>query len=572
MHTLSLAQILPSHVVEQIVDQVAGSSRLWFDGVTNSSEEYAVLLMPLLSVCQDFRAAVIARYCKIHTLDLTRFLIHRSNNMTLWPKRLRGIGFPTHLHAQELDITLDTFSVYNGAALRELLREPHSDFSFPMVRSLKLTLTQATRKQRLLASVFTAEDVEPNIHSFVQRIRVMAPMTRRVCISLQSPAANEPEFAVQHFSSLVLQLHQLGNTIEHYYNHSPMRLEPPPTGICSLVHADWSADNSDLLMQLARHNAPTLQTLDINVVEAGNVCELFLNVDGSYVQYPCLRVLKIQQKSGWFSPQKPTFPGAIPFPALRCLSFNSGYLFGDDMPFRGNAETLEYLYLDLSPGLIGVLQGSRVFTHNSHPKLQCVRLGLASDRTQALFDTDIAYMAFVLSIGPNASERELDHLLAVPPFSPLIPALGEYACIQVLLMPLMSMDLWDAIALVKALPLLSDLYTGSAKMGSLPSGISKHKLPAYVIANYAPAGERFRCWRLKLYDVEFKIVAKCVLLLALVCPNFDYAAVPAENREVFMVNLKGIINSKAYIKHATRLRRLLFSGWKDEYPSAKALQ
>ncbi|KAJ2872667.1 hypothetical protein H4R27_006642, partial [Coemansia aciculifera] len=179
MRTLSLFQILPSHAIELIVYHVAGSSRLLFDDDTESPDEYTVLLMPLLSVCRDFRAAVLARYCRIHTLNLTLFSNKGDDKRLLWPARLRGIGFPTHLHAQELDITLGVFSVYNGTALRELLCAPHGDSLFPMVRSLKVTLTRTTRQQRLLASIPAAQDIEPNIRTFVRRIRLMAPTTRK---------------------------------------------------------------------------------------------------------------------------------------------------------------------------------------------------------------------------------------------------------------------------------------------------------------------------------------------------------------------------------------------------------
>ncbi|KAJ2859444.1 hypothetical protein GGH94_006104, partial [Coemansia aciculifera] len=461
MRTPSLLQFLPPHAIELIVSHVAGSSRLRFGDVTESSEEYAVLLMPLLSVCRDFRATVLARFCKTYTLDLTCFSDQGNDKMALWPERLRGIVFPTHLYAQELNITLGVFSVYNGTALKELLREPHGDFLFPMARSLKVTLTQTTREQRLLVSIPAAQDIEPNIRAFVQRIRLMAPTTRKVCISLESRSTNESQFVVQHFSSLVAHLSQLGNTIEHNYDCRPMRLEPPPTDISSLTYIDWSENNGDLLMQLARHNAPTLRTLDISLRETESISHLIQNVDGSSVQYPYLNSLRFERRRDWTEDGEaevqeqqplPVFPGAIPFLHLRHLSFTDGYPFGDDTLFRGNAGTLEYLYLDLTP--------------------------------------DVSFMKFVLTIGPNARVRELNSWLATLLFRAVMPLLGEYTCIQVLSLIRTAIDLWDVIALVKTLPLLTDLHTQLSELQVWPSGISKHKLPAYVIANYAPMGER----------------------------------------------------------------------------------
>ncbi|KAJ2053484.1 hypothetical protein H4S04_000644 [Coemansia sp. S16] len=573
MRTLSLFQILPSHVVELIVGHVAGSSRLLFDGVTHGSEAYSVLSMPLLSVCRDFRAVVLARYCKIHSLDLSFFSDQGNDKMILWPERLRGIRFPTHLYARELDITFGTFSVYNGTVLKELLSEPYRDILCPMVRSLKVTLTQTTKEQRLLASSPSAQDIETNICAFVQRIRLMAPATRKVRILLESRSDNESQFVVQHFSSLVAQLSQLGNTIEHNYTCNPIRLEPPPTGICSLVHVDWTEENVDIMMQLARHNAATLQTLRLYMGETYYIGQLIQNVDGSYVQFPYLTSLRLERWLGWERGETeqetpPVFPSATPFPKLRHLSFTSGYPFGDDTPFRGNTGTLEYVRLCISSGVLRVLKERQVFTHNSHPKLQCVRLELSSFRPLELIDSEISCIQFALSIGSNARVRKVDHWPSPLPRQHVIPLLCEYTCIQVLLLPFISMDLWGTIALVKALPLLTDLHIGTARIGSLPRGVHKHMLPAYVIANYAPIGERFRCLQLELHDKQFKVSVKCMLLLALVCPNFDYTAIPVDRRELFMAHMKKTISSNGYRQHAARLRRLLFGGWKDEIPSS----
>ncbi|KAJ2039165.1 hypothetical protein IW146_000151 [Coemansia sp. RSA 922] len=577
MRTLSLFQILPSHVVELIVDHVAGSSRLQFDGVTDDSEAYAVLLMPLLSVCQDFRAVVLARYCKIHSLDLTFFSDQGIDKMNLWPERLRGIRFPTHLYARELDITFGMFSVYNGTALKKLLSEPYSDVLFPMVRSLKVTLTRTTKEQRLLASSPSAQDMETNIRAFVQCIRLMAPATRRVCILLQSRSDNESQFAVQHFSSLVAQLSQLGNIIEHNYHCCPMRLEPPPTDIRSLVHMDGTEENVYIMMQLARHNAATLQILRLRMGETHHIGQLIQDVDGSYVQFPYLISLWLERWFGWERGETgqqtpPVFPSATPFPKLRHLSFTDGYPFGDDTPFRGNTDTLEYVRLCLIPGILRVLKECQVLTHNSHPKLQHSIFVFESDRLEDLFDTDVSYIQFALSIGSNARVRKVDLWPSSLPQQPVIPLLCEYTCIQVLSLPFVSMDLWDVIALVKALPVLMDLHIGTARIGSQPRGVHKHMLPAYVIANYAPIGERFRCLQLELHDKQFEVSVKCMFLLALVCPNFDYAAVPTDRRELFMAHMKGTISSNGYRQHAARLRRLLFGGWKDEIPSVSTLQ
>ncbi|KAJ2880799.1 hypothetical protein H4R27_004493 [Coemansia aciculifera] len=336
---------------------------------------------------------------------------------------------------------------------------------------------------------------------------------------------------------------------------------------------DQSESNGDILMHLARHNAPTLRTLNISLGETESISQLLQNVDGSYVQYPYLTSLKLCYYLSWNDAPNPVFPGAIPFPNLQKLSFRDAYLFGDDTPFRGNSSTLKVLGLYMDLNLVAVLRGFNVFTPGSHPKLQCVKLDETSDFIQKRIGTVVEYMQFLLSIGPDACVRHAYHKMNAGEFRPAISAFGKYDCIQELSLPNTSLGLWDVIALVKSLPLLTDLGTGFSKLDAWPSGISKHSLPAYMIANYAPIGERFRCWHLLPYWYpDSSIAVKCVLLLALVCPNFGYAAIGGSNRESFMALIKTTITTDGFRPYATRLRRLLFGGSKNEIPSIKTIQ
>ncbi|KAJ2494131.1 hypothetical protein IWW47_004796, partial [Coemansia sp. RSA 2052] len=117
-----------------------------------------------------------------------------------------------------------------------------------------------------------------------------------------------------------------------------------------------------------------------------------------------------------------------------------------------------------------------------------------SERLDAALDpfkTDVAYIQFALSIGPNAPVREVDAELRGSGVQSAISALGECTRIQVLVLPNVSLKLRDVIALIKALPLLSDLHTWPPTLGGWPGAISEEKLPAYVTAKHFPTGKRF---------------------------------------------------------------------------------
>ncbi|KAJ2094289.1 hypothetical protein GGI09_005486 [Coemansia sp. S100] len=212
-----------------------------------------------------------------------------------------------------------------------------------------------------------------------------------------------------------------------------------------------------------------------------------------------------------------------------------------------------------------MLKRHRVFTPTSHPNLKCVKLDIPPSGMPDVFASGAEYMRFVMSIGPGASVRQIVDLDKYPEDCNLaISALKHHGCIQILSLPSMPLSIWQAITLVESLPLLSDLSTKAPVLGELPQGLSIAELPEYVRSNYAPMGKRFHCWH--VYDRperDYKEIATCVLLLALACPNFDYASLQRDHREPFMEEMRKRIDGPGFRQDAPRLRRLLFNGWKD---------
>ncbi|KAJ2875144.1 hypothetical protein GGH93_001827 [Coemansia aciculifera] len=90
----------------------------------------------------------------------------------------------------------------------------------------------------------------------------------------------------------------------------------------------------------------------------------------------------------------------------------------------------------------------------------------------------------------------------------------------------------------------------------MPESVTRAELPAYMVSTYSPLGERFRCWHLERY----RDGVECMLLLALICPNFDYVAVDQQQCESLMGNLEWYIDLDRFKPYTPRLRRLLFNG------------
>ncbi|KAJ2364030.1 hypothetical protein H4S02_010977, partial [Coemansia sp. RSA 2611] len=244
-------------------------------------------------------------------------------------------------------------------------------------------------------------------------------------------------------------------------------------------------------------------------------------------------------------PQRLVVKGDIPFPSLRCLRLKLDYPFDDDILFRRNAASLECLEVGLNHTTVDMLRRHNVFTPTSHPKLQCVKIGHYGDLVPDPFPSVTECTRFVLSIAPGASVREMHGLPTNASILPVFPAGGTHTCIQVLSLPRTSLTLWEAVTLVKSLPLLTDLYTSPPSLGPLPAGVTLAELPAYIRSNYAPINERFRCWHIKFHMFgEDKEIVICVLVMALACPNFDYAVPSIGRRPSFMRLLEEKINTE----------------------------
>ncbi|KAJ2464575.1 hypothetical protein GGI03_003144 [Coemansia sp. RSA 2337] len=133
---------------------------------------------------------------------------------------------------------------------------------------------------------------------------------------------------------------------------------------------------------------------------------------------------------------------------------------------------------------------------------------------------------------------------------------NNYASIQVLSLGRTTLDLWQVIALMKALPLLSELRVSPSDIGTLPEGISLDNLPAFVVSTFAPMGTKFKYWHIDTGVGEDSL--KCVLLLALVCPNLVYGMSTQFKCKPYCDAMRELIALDMFKPYAQRLQYFRF--------------
>ncbi|KAJ2110831.1 hypothetical protein IW146_005735 [Coemansia sp. RSA 922] len=577
-------QFLPPHIVQLIVKYIVGNIRMRFNKDRGDLRRHEELLVPLQWVCHNFRDFVHFRFfseCELflpfshaetsdaETSDAEASEAGVSEAVVNWPLSPRWPKYPTHHLVKTLSIYMHAWEVYSGEALRMLSVPPFGGVAFPLVSKLTIVLRYSGRRKGYKGDNGGFPDYTLyNIRDFVGRVAEMATGIGEVFIDMQDETTDGDHEGVYYFNDLFSQLYEIGNMT--VLNDPCCKMAPhiDLDFIEDLVRLTCNVDYLSVqLLPLARLSAQTLEYLDIRSYHGADITGFIRDPgSGEYSEYPRLRTLKIEVTKRYQCYKRLVFDGAMPFPRLRQLYIESLYPFGDDVFFRGNAATLEYLGLSPCRDTVAVLNKHNVFTPVSHPQLQSVDIARPSDYSSYRFATAVAYLEFVMSIAPGASVRQIYKVDSYSKdITPALSVLGNYTCIQVLSLPHATLSLWDAITLIRSLPLLSDLGTGTLGLGELPRDVSMASLPEYVRSNYAPMGKRFRCWH-TCYCCENDVteIVTVVLLLALACPNFDYAALDEDReREQFMEAMQEKIIEPGFSQDAPRLGRLLLKKWKD---------
>ncbi|KAJ2492301.1 hypothetical protein IWW37_001613 [Coemansia sp. RSA 2050] len=539
-----------------VVDHIACTGFQVNDS-SDDPEEQAELQMPLLWVCRNFRAIVYSHFCRSYELRLGSDMGVVESTRASWPSSLEQADYQTRHLAKDLQIEVDVWSIYSGKSSGLLSWLPGNDLVFPLVRSLSFYFVPQLRKKRKAAT--DIHSAEANISEFVKQVRRMAPLANNIKVETGSFSYDVHPSSCHHFTSLVSQLYRLDNRVVRSSLSCTVPFWEQHDLLNSVTYSgpqDYNANES--ILQLVRRNAPVLQALDMSL-EASDIPGLVRDTSGDgYVCYPRLHKLNLTMLSSCTDTQRPKFTGATPFPVLQWLQISDEYPFGDDTPFRNNAATLEVLKINIDTEAVATFSRCNLFTTISHPKLQCVMTGLLPGLVQGCFGSGDACMRFILDMAPNASVREIVSIESDQGLSAALPLLHDYTRIQVLELPNTYVTLWDTIALAKSLPFLWDLRTMAPTLGTIPTGTTLLKLPMHVLSTYGTTNERFRCWNLNTTQSGIpKDTARCVLLLALICPSLDFVIPPISRHASFAFQLKKLLATSGFKQHKPRLQRLL---------------
>ncbi|KAJ2493212.1 hypothetical protein IWW47_004891 [Coemansia sp. RSA 2052] len=114
----------------------------------------------------------------------------------------------------------------------------------------------------------------------------------------------------------------------------------------------------------------------------------------------------------------------------------------------------------------------------------------------------------------------------------------------------------DVVALIKSLPLLSDLRLDVPKLDSHLADIPKCRLFETLIESHAPMGKQLRRLIVQNYRVPLEDLAVFTMLLASLCPNLDFMDVSHNLIAHFGRHVKRCTASNPFQKYEQLLQSL----------------
>ncbi|KAJ2569516.1 hypothetical protein IW140_003070 [Coemansia sp. RSA 1813] len=413
-------------------------------------------------------------------------------------------------------------NLLNVAQAQELDRAKPEDFALPsatfVVIDLQFTMPDDAEHRAAFTSAFSW---------VADRIKVTMPNLRRVKICFGNDTL-AMEMSAQSFISKESSVDTLllACLIRRNWRERQMTADRMGTSVSPLqgtpqlttFHCSCYS-GTDPYNRIVKRCAPTLEELHIEKLACCLARPFFIHKDGRPVIFPRLRFLFMQALKSKGYKRLRTDKAAVPFPVLQYIKLDSRYVFADDTLFRGNEDTLKYLFIDIDHKSLEILQRHQVFSDGKYSHLRYVR-----------------------AARNHVSRRKLSK----EPF--LKFSLG-----------ILSLKLFEMFKFIRFLPNMTDFKCHFGGIGLELDKGQASMLPDNLYSTYYPLSRNLKCWSAWCsIDMPQEKLAAASITLALLCPKFTLTGVLNIDPLEYHDELKKVLSSGLYDKYAEKIRRLFY--------------
>ncbi|KAJ2428022.1 hypothetical protein GGF41_001499 [Coemansia sp. RSA 2531] len=310
----------------------------------------------------------------------------------------------------------------------------------------------------------------------------------------------------------------------------------------------------DVGTSLVRKSASTLRHLTVCTCDAN---KLICDTNGEAIVYPNLQELHMYGCVRNSTHSKDMANKSILFPLLQAARLYDSYPFHNDVLFRGNTTTLEYLEVGLDYDTIITLNQEDAFGSKQRILRHVVisedygniSLSLVPEADMSRFLSNLVGAAKRLTVGEPNLLRAC--ITAVHNGS-------GFQNIKVLNLRSYSQSLCVILDLLKLLPALVNLRSNICGLGPELEGITFEELPDYIASTYSDTGKNLQVWAITSFTIHGTTqIIDYILLLALACPKLRRIESKSNTTSDYHIQVAKALESGPYSKYATQLNRLL---------------
>ncbi|KAJ2768710.1 hypothetical protein IWQ56_002837 [Coemansia nantahalensis] len=529
---MTALQQLPWLVLAQVVRRVmepGGQLRRGANEVRGDKPTEA--LVPLLRTCRALRAAALGQMCHAYALSVSGRLGSARGELSRWPDSVPGARGREHARlVRRVRLAVDLWSIISGRAAQVVDAQR---LVLPAARTLTLSLEHSE-----IAEDEPAGDAGPAVRAFVGTLRAMMPCLRDVHLEHSAGyAMSRPHYREaltrQLADALADALAVPATDAVGAGMAALLLLPPPPPPRLTSIAFSWNMYHR-ATVQLVHNSAATLRALTVAFNHLADVGLLVADATGAAVAYPALEELRL---SCWYYLEVPLVRPCtthVPFPRLRLLALDMDYPFADDTLFRGNAETLAVLSMNVDANTIAMTRRHRLFDGVARRlgRLQHVRVKNINTSRLKPGAPARQVAEFALRLAATGAQTLTIEDITMERAS-VVPLLlgGDRSCaqldsLQVLAIPDAALTLVHIAALLARLPQLVELRCHFAGLGLDPHGGDDALLR--FASEHEGRARFFAVLRLGHFgDTFVENIARAAMALTIMCPRFTVPAVPS---------------------------------------------
>ncbi|KAJ1801303.1 hypothetical protein LPJ59_000398 [Coemansia sp. RSA 2399] len=517
---------LPNNILNQVFQNIVGKQAPYEYETEMYNSPGNVKWVPS-QVCRKWREialGVIYSTCHASIKEV-------GENITVGPLANLGeiayIGPQMLEHTNKVNMYVDCQDIFNGKAQHLLLSPRLNIVRFPNANELTLHIHS-------FCPLKLDCPKEAFVHAIglCRRLKMVAPKAKSIDIVYASNyIIADTQFGAL-FQKFIKEVGSPMSKISLSSEAIPIPYARPVDIVGKLTSLVYRWDNTfENTIPLVHMNASTLQSLKIIHACASGLDRLLVLEGTEPAVYPVLNKLEIESVP-YLSQivSKQMFPDFTPFPRLQHLDIQTVYPFADDVLFRKNTQSLEYLALRYDKQLALIFCGAETFANRQYSSLSRVHVRSALESVKAKqknqarssMPNNSIMAQFFLDVLPSIKWLKVDTPEVAAALVASISKENVYENVEVLDID-HEINAGEVVRLLKSMPRLSHLVSRYSGIGKKFKDMSLEDVIENMSSRQERLGESmFRKWSIRGIgtDSDFESIATSAFLLAVGCAKF----------------------------------------------------